>query len=98
MDVPPSLHRGGVAAEAEFFCITDFVEALAQEDREREEREQQAALENGLSTMSSRQCTSIQFAASVSSIGGYYISVANAICACIQNIEHHKHCDSTSNQ
>lgn len=72
MDVPPSLHRGGVAAEAEFFCVTDFVEALAQEDREREEREQQTALENGLSTMSSRLCASIQFAASVPSIGGYY--------------------------
>lgn len=49
MEVPPCLHRGGVTAEAEFFCITDFVEALAQEDREREEKERLAALDKGLS-------------------------------------------------
>lgn len=57
VDVPPSLHRGCVIAEAEFFCVTDFVEALAQEDREREEKEQLAALDNGLSTVSTYICT-----------------------------------------
>ena len=56
MEVPPCLHRGGVTAEAEFFCITDFVEALAQEDREREEKERLAALDKGLSTMNLWLC------------------------------------------
>ena len=56
MDVPPSLHRGCVTAEAEFYCVTDFVEALMQEDREREEKEQLAAVQNGLSTVSTCGC------------------------------------------
>lgn len=60
MEVPPCLHRGGVTAEAEFFCITDFVEALAQEDREREEKERLAALDKGLSRTNFWLCLSFR--------------------------------------